>query len=231
MPAPQRAPQRPHPPCNVPADLEPLHHLLAELPGGQWISPHAFDGPWSLVAVTSYDEPNWQLHACLQACPGFAPPPEMEPDVVSLHVVPAFIARMCAWHSVESEAEIDVDSYGAELWDQSPTAEQITTHLAELLTTTTSVGDLTWQQDEEDTWLSSQVPCTGESPDAQAYFIGHITANGRVLRWRVDYYPCVTDVPAEGVLTGTAATLDSAQQATFDAITRLLTDGAADSRG
>ena len=199
--------------------------MLSELPGGQWISPHVNDGPWSIVAVTSYDEPSWQLNACLRAYPGIVPPASLRDEALSLHVVPAFIARMCQWHSVEEEALVDTETYGAALWEVRPSAKQISEHLAQYVASISTAADLTWQQDEDGVWLSSQAPCPGETPDADAYFIAQITTDTSPLRWRIDYYPGVTDMPTEGIATGHATSLSSAQQASSAAIARLLNSG------
>lgn len=127
-----------HQPIELPLgelNTEFLAHLFAQLPGGEYIAPHVSDGPWYIVAVTEWDEPNWQLVACLQAYPGIAGDPDLEDpmggQVQSWHVVPKFIWRMCQWHSTECEAQVDTEDYwAAGPFDTKPSDEVVAAHIA-----------------------------------------------------------------------------------------------------
>lgn len=121
----------------APHDVAPnratYDHLFEMLPGGEFIKPHADDGPWYIVCVTRWEEPNWQLEAVLAAFPGVkaAVYEHGEDFEATFHVVPKFAWRMCQWHSVEFEAQIDTeDTFSAGPYlGAPPTHEQFIAHV------------------------------------------------------------------------------------------------------
>ena len=74
---------------------------------------------------------------------------------------------------------------------------------------------LSWQQDEPGTWVSNEVPCT-DFGDAHDPYLSAVVEQDAPdepsFRWRVDYHPDRVEMPHEGVVKGTAASLAAAQR-------------------
>lgn len=113
-------------------DPQALTYLLEQMPGGVHIQPHVEDGPWWIVAVTNWDEPNWQLQACLSTYPGTEAPADLPGEgPLSFHIVPDFVRRMCEWHTAEYEAEVETNDFGyaAGPFDTRPSAGDLQRHI------------------------------------------------------------------------------------------------------
>lgn len=134
-------------------DTSRMDDLLNCLPGGKHIRPHRDEGPFYVLLLSSWADPNWQAVAALAAHPPVAtvPFPTDDLETAAVLVMPEFAADMVGWHVAEEELGLHERVVEA-VFDTPPDHAQI---LEVLIAQIRSAEDSSWGKEERDTYADA----------------------------------------------------------------------------